>query len=236
MPNENWPVHNLASAVVESMRKWDRKPADFYPTPPEVTQALIDELEARGLIKKGQSVFEPACGTGELARVFLHNGYEVIASDLRHTGYGLGGYDFLNGSGDWLAEYGLIDVLATNPPFSLAEEFILKALEQAPVVAMLLKSNYWNTRRGHLLRDRVPPALEIKLTWRPAFLKKERGNNPLMDCCWYVWVRGEYPDLDGSWTTVARPKSFPNIGTPGLKCALYGLAEALEEAQAARGA
>lgn len=227
---------DFGTAVTVSMRVWERKAADFYPTPADVSQALINELEERGIIMKGQTVFEPACGTGECARAFEHNGYEVIASDLRHTGYGLGGYDFLNGSGDQLAEYGLIDVLATNPPFSIAEAFIRKAMTQAPVVAMLLKSNYWNTKRGHKLRQELPPALEIKLTWRPAFLKKERGNNPLMDCCWYVWLPGQYPAGPAEWTTVGRPKLFPDLGTAGLKCALFGLADALEEAGALRGA
>src|SRR3546814_18296617 len=31
------------------------------------------------------------------------------------------------------------------------------------------------------------PDLELKLTWRLAFLSKERGNSPLMDCMWNIW-------------------------------------------------
>ena len=36
--------------------------------------------------------------------------------------------------------------------------------------------------------------MELNLTWRPAFLEKERGKSPLMDCMWVVWVRGHEGD------------------------------------------
>src|SRR3546814_7570356 len=57
-----------------------------------------------------------------------------------------------------------------------------------PNVAMLLKQTYWNVggRSTGLWLDHMPD-LELKLTWRLAFLAMERGNSPLMDCMWNIW-------------------------------------------------
>lgn len=55
---------------------------------------------------------------------------------------------------------------------------------------MLLKAQYWNTRNRKALFRETRPCMELNLTWRPAFLAQERGNSPLMDCMWVVWVRG----------------------------------------------
>lgn len=48
--------------------------AEDYPTPPDVTQALLDMLD----IPKGATIWEPACGAGDLARVLSNNGYKTI--------------------------------------------------------------------------------------------------------------------------------------------------------------
>ena len=183
------------------MKTHKRKKSDFYPTPLEGTAAIIPVLVALGVLP-GATIGEPACGNGAMARVLKRDGgYDVIASDLRHTGFGLGGYDYLRGGDNpaegslgWLAEYGLLDAIVTNPPFDLAEAFIRKAVGQAPVVAMLLKSNYWNTARGLKLYDAgFAPTGRYDVTWRLAFLEEERGKAPLMDCSWFVWRKGDPP-------------------------------------------
>lgn len=205
-------MSNVASAVVESMKRHKRKPSDFYPTPPAATVAVIPRLG----LKPGALIGEPACGTGEIAMVLEAKGFEVVASDLRHTGYGLGGYDYLNGdeatdgSLGWLAEYGLLDAIVTNPPFNLAEAFIRKAVQQAPVVAMLLKSNYWHTANRVQLKKDCPPTGAHELTWRLAFLESERGKSPLMDCTWFVWDQSK-PPLPESQLLRPKPIEVPAI-------------------------
>lgn len=193
--NRDWPAHNVASAVVESMRRHKRKPSDFYPTPPAATVALLRRLG----LPLGALIGEPACGRGDIAMAAKAEGYEVVASDLRHTGYGMGGYDYLNGedrldgSMGWLVEWGLLDAIITNPPFALAEAFIRKATQQAPLVAMLLKSNYWHAASRAKLKRECPPTAQYEVTWRLAFLEAERGKSPLMDCTWWVWKAGDPP-------------------------------------------
>lgn len=226
MANENWPVHNLAIATVKSMQAHERKEADFYPTPAEVTQALLDLLQ----LPKHVRIWEPACGDGVMVRTLKENGYEnVIASDLRHTGYGIGGFDFLKRT--------LIDnpdAIITNPPFNVADQFIYRAVNSAPVVAMLLKSNYWHTKNRLALYREMPPTGIHPITWRPAFLEKERGKNPLMDVMWCVWERDKIGTKD--YAPLPKPEHYPEIvGTP-LTVSLAALADAIEDAFYARAA
>lgn len=202
----------IASAIVQSMSVWERKPADFYPTPHDVTVALDRFLIRRGLIRPGERILEPACGDGQMAAVLDHAGYAVTASDLREGGYGLQGIDFL--AADW--GQGQYDWLITNPPFNLSVEFILKALSICPNVAMLLKSQYWHAATRLPLFDQVVPNFNLPLTWRPAFLAAERGKSPLMDVSWVVWTDRDkarswaLPEYDGiEWDTAFRPLPRP---------------------------
>ena len=186
-------ARTFAEAITKSYKRWDRKPSDLYPTPVDGTESLIPVLKAmkRPDGQPIKRIWEPACGDGRLARVLEWHGFEVIATDLReYPGFGTGGLDFLceNPEEKWGWDIGEIDAIVTNPPFSLAEEFIRRALSITPNVAMLLKQTYWNVggRSTGLWFDHMPD-LELKLTWRLAFLAKERGNSPLMDCMWNVW-------------------------------------------------
>lgn len=77
---------NLANATHTNARR----ELDFYPTPPDVTHALMKFLR----IHPCNVVWEPACGDGAMAEVIKQYGHDVIASDLRHTGYGEGGGRF----------------------------------------------------------------------------------------------------------------------------------------------
>lgn len=179
------PIGGLASAIVGAMQKWERKPADFYPTPPDVTYSLrphiIEFLPERSL------VLEPACGDGAMAMALEECGYDVYACDLREdSGYGDGGIDFLETD---FSDLGY-DAVITNPPFNIADKFIAHSLKQAPVVGMLLKSQYWHAAKRRSLFEAHRPAMVLPLTWRPSFLEKERGSSPLMDVMWVVWQRG----------------------------------------------
>lgn len=201
------PDHTYASAITASQKTHKRKAADFYPTPPEVTQALLDYLR----LPNGASIWEPACGDGAMAKVMRSAGHEVYATDLREdAGYGdERGLDFLTYDvqpatgipihavfGDWII---------TNPPFNLAEAFIRKALSITPNVAMLLKSQYWHAKSRFSLFETYPPSRVLPLTWRPAFLESERGKSPLMDVSWMVWSEHDLPLAVSGFMPLTRP-------------------------------
>lgn len=179
------PLGNLSSAIVGAMQKWERKPADFYPTPPDVTYSLRPHI--LDLLPEKSLVLEPACGDGAMAKALEECGYDVYGCDLREdSGYGQGGVNYLETD---FSDLGY-DAVITNPPFNIADKFIEHSLQTAPVVAMLLKSQYWHAAKRRKLFESQRPARILPLTWRPSFLEKERGSSPLMDVMWVVWAKG----------------------------------------------
>ena len=93
---------------------YPRSPRDFYPTPAWVVDCL-----AKHLALSGMRVWEPACGDGRMARTLRKHGACVIASDLYSSSRII---DFLGNH-----PTPLCDAIITNPPFSLAMEFVQRA-------------------------------------------------------------------------------------------------------------
>lgn len=175
-----------AVALTNGGDKANRRELDFYPTPAEVTIALMDFLK----LNPDEVIWEPACGTGSMSDVLKQYNWDVISTDVADLGYGTSGVDFISED----ARYEC-DVIITNPPFNLSEQFIRKALSIAPVVAMLLKSQYWHAKKRIILFEECTPTWILPLTWRPDFLfdQREPGerSSPTMDCMWVVWKVGE---------------------------------------------
>ena len=107
-----------ALAYIGHNEKGDREKDDFYPTPPEATQSLLNRQKFKG------NIWECACGNGAMSKVMIEQGYDVYSSDLIDRGYGEVGIDFLQSNKK-------VDNIVTNPPFNLATEFTLKAFELA---------------------------------------------------------------------------------------------------------
>lgn len=167
---------------------------DFYPTPAECTIALMEFLAMPKSI-----ILEPACGEGHMSKVLETYGHTVISRDLRITGYGTAGIDFLNATRE------RCDAIITNPPFNIAEEFIKKALREADTVCMLLKAHYWNARKRYALFTSNPPAYILPLTWRPDFTG---DGNATMDMIWTVWL----PDVRKcEYVPLLKPKNDKQI-------------------------
>lgn len=167
--------------------KEKRRDLDFYPTPPEVTIALMEFLKSNvSDFRKSMTIWEPACGDGAMTEVIRRYGHVVVPTDIiEGNKYGFGGIDFL----DPKVKYS-VDAIITNPPFSLSQQFIEKAVGLAPVSAMLLKSQYWHARKRYDLFMNNPPAYVLPLTWRPDFMQGKRGGAPTMEVLWTVWIEG----------------------------------------------
>ena len=161
-----------ASRIAGGNTAYKRAASDFYPTPPDVTVALMRFL---GLDKR-TIIWEPACGEGHMVRVMEAMGYLVIGTDIQS------GDDFLTTplmDCDWII---------TNPPFSQSEAFIRRCMEHGKAFCLLLKSQYWHAKKRKPLFEKMPPEWILPLTWRPDFLFKKRGSGaPLMDVMWALW-------------------------------------------------
>lgn len=180
----------MNGTILANRSATDRNKTDFYPTPPDVTMALLDFLESTHRLDPfSDTILGPACGTGEMVRVMRDQGYRVNCSDLYPIPTGFNGYltesvDFLSmtdAPGDWII---------TNPPFSQAEAFIWHALELGKPCAFLLKSQFWHAARRLLLFNGYPPRWVLPLTWRPDFLWGAKSSSPTMEVLWSVWLPG----------------------------------------------
>src|SRR5262245_12030195 len=106
--------------------------SDLYETHPVAVYAL---LRAEALPK---NIWEPACGPGAITSVLRPAGHHVLATDL--VAYDSPDQD--HAGWDFLLERSLpqgIQVIVTNPPFGIANEFVAHALELCPKVVMLLR-------------------------------------------------------------------------------------------------
>jgi len=167
----------LTGAVIANASAIDRNATDYYPTPENVTLALANRLQLKGV-----TVWEPACGAGHMARALQQCGAHVVASELHHQGYGIGGVDFLSADPPADCEW-----IITNPPFRLAEQFIERCIQHKKNFAMLLKSQYWHSARRRELFESHRPSCVLPLTWRPDFHFGSKGGSPTMDVAWTVW-------------------------------------------------
>jgi hypothetical protein len=166
------------SRITGGNSEYGRVESDYYPTPKEATIALLNNIE----INPKSIIWEPACGEGYISRVLLEKGFSVISTDLNDQGYGEGGVDFLT------ADTRPCDWIITNPPFSIAEDFIMRCHRTRKPFALLLKSHYWHAKKRYGLFFNTKPSVILPMTWRPDFMEKKRGSgSPLLDCIWCVW-------------------------------------------------
>lgn len=164
----------LSGRIAGGNTKYKRVASDFYPTPYECTEALVKYLS----LPSGLRVWEPAVGQGHITQVLSQHGMICTGTDIE-TGVDFLECDKMPGVQDWII---------TNPPWSLAEAFILKAYEFKIPFAMLLKSQFWHSKNRMATFMRCRPAYVLAMTWRPDFLNKSRGSgSPFLDCIWTVW-------------------------------------------------
>src|SRR5437870_859143 len=83
---------------------------DDFPTPPWATRALVEHIIADKLKLRKQTVLEPACGQGHMAKVLAEYFGAVKASDVFTYGYGEVA-DFVSAP----YEVGQFDWVITNP-------------------------------------------------------------------------------------------------------------------------
>jgi len=159
-------------------------PGDLYDTPPEAVHALL-KVE-----KLPHVIWEPACGTGNIVRVLRNAGHVVIASDLNQRGCyeSFSGVDFLMPLVIPRIEAGAI---ITNPPFSLAEEFVAEARSRVPLVVMLMRLAFYESeKRTNILEDAGLARIHVFANRLPMMHRagwKGRKASSSIPFAWYVW-------------------------------------------------
>lgn len=174
----------LGAAMAGGGPKVARKGYDYYPTPVEVTRALLrEERHCLHNVAPGP-VWEPCGRGGAIVRELIAHGFETVASDI------VADPEHDVEQADLLAvKRARARKVVTNPPFALAGEMVLHLLGRLKVdyLALLLKAQFWHAESRRALFRAYPPARIRALTWRADFLGK---GAPTMDCCWFIWQRG----------------------------------------------
>jgi hypothetical protein len=164
----------------------ERNAADFYPTPAWCVRRLLERVEL-----PGGTWLEPAAGEGAIIRAAQRADVTWTAAELRHECRPAlvevvdgpevhTGIDFLKG------DFGGCDfsVVMTNPPFSMAMEFIEEALTIGSYVVMLLRVNFLGSaKRSAFFRSEMPDV--YVLPNRPSFTGK---GTDATEYCWAVWT------------------------------------------------
>jgi hypothetical protein len=195
-------MQNKSHAVMSQRIEALDSPDDF-PTPPWATRGLIEYAFDDKAALAGMVCLEPACGAGHMAKVLDEYFREVRCSDA--FGYGYGPLrDFLThpyatNSCDWVI---------TNPPFRLAEEFVLRALKVARVgVAILARTVFLESvGRYEAIFLEHPPTKFAQFSERVPMLRGRLDKNATTATgyAWFIWEKGKKATPKLTWIPPCR--------------------------------
>jgi len=173
----------------------ERETNDYYATDPVAAEWLL-KLETLN-----QNIWECSAGAGHLSKVFEAAGHKVISSDLVDRGFAKSGIDFLACNKKFNGD------IITNPPYSLAQEFIEKGLEiveEGNKVIMFLKIQFLEGKARKKLFEIYPP----KTIWvsssrilcaKNGDFEKYRKQGSAVAYAWYIWEKGYNGDTIIKW-------------------------------------
>lgn len=144
-------------------------PLDQYDTPAAYCNVVVDLVNAGA-----ESILDPCCGKGNVLAAFDNGsprallGVEIDANAgniARARGFEVQIWDAL------LATWPEAEVIVTNPPYELAEQFLRKSIKHSKEVAMLLRVGFLGSKkREPLFKEIGMPEVHI-LSPRPNFVK-----------------------------------------------------------------
>lgn len=162
---------------------YDRAANDWYIEPKLATERLLDAELFTG------PVWDPACGGGNIPAVCRSRGLKALASDLVDRG----------APECWFGDFLTVDVLRvtaneiiTNPPFSLAEQFVHRAISLVQGKVAILARTAFLEGQGRLERlfKPTPPAriwqFASRISMPPGGSQVEAKNGSTA-FCWIVW-------------------------------------------------
>ncbi len=172
---------------------------DFFETPPWATRALCEWLGSCPRILPGlgwrlnrMNVWEPACGDGAMVRPLQEYFCTVYASDV---------HDYAGEQDqccDFLLDYDhpqgpAPDWIITNPPFVLACDFALMAIEQARLgTAILVRTAFLESIKRYERLFKPHPPTVLQFVERVPILKGRLSATATTATayCWLVWSPG----------------------------------------------
>jgi hypothetical protein len=197
-------MQNTSHPVMAQRSEPNDSPDDF-PTPPWATRGLIEHVLGNTDQFKKQSCLEPSCGAGHMAKVLKEYFGEVRCADAYDYGYA-DVRDFLT----YPYETNAVDWVITNPPFRLAEEFVVRALCVARRgVAMLARTVFLESvgRYTSIFRE-TPPNKFAQFVERVPMVRGRLDNKATTATgyAWFVWEKGTMDPPRLMWVPPCRKK------------------------------
>lgn len=166
-----------------------------FPTPPWATRAFVNHVLGGRDATKGQVVWEPCANRGYMVRPLQEFFFKVIGTDLMDYGVGFPVIDFMTGPKP--SDFGEhVDWIITNPPFNIAVDFVLRALEKdmsTHGVAVLLRTNWVEgVDRHQRLFAKNPPSRICQYVGRVPIVRGrvDQKVSTAMPYAWFLWEHG----------------------------------------------
>jgi len=189
-----------------------RREYDFYETPAELVDASINRLWLDEQIIPIYNYLDPGCGNGIWGNILCYHvpdaniiGIDINLPDKDIMGYDTA-YDILYDR-DYLEYdvYNEYDLIAGNPPYSLAEEFVRKSFEllrKGGYIFFLLRLAFLESKKRHFgLFSEFPPKRVYVLSRRPSFFSSN-GKTKTTDALSYamfLWQEGWKGKTELDW-------------------------------------
>lgn len=176
---------------------------DYYATDPRAVKMLLDKYQF-----KGKTFLEPCVASGNIANTVLeyynHNCF-VDGVDIVDRGYpNTVVVDYL--AYETENEY---DCVISNPPFSLAQEFIEKSMELTTddgQIAMFLKIQFLEGKKREEFFKKYPPKYiyvfrNRMATWNNGDKLDPNGKRWATTMChaWFIWEKGSKTEPIVRW-------------------------------------
>lgn len=180
---------NTSHAVMQQ-RSEPLDSRDDFPTPPWAVRALIEHVIGPKQVRN-LTCWEPACNRGYMAKPLAEYFGEVITSDIHN--YGWNGHQLVR---DFLIPHTddpKADWIITNPPFKLAAQFTLRALNVSNLVAMLVRTSFLEGQDRHeTLFKPHPPSIIAQFVERVPMVRgrHDPDASTATSYCWILWKRG----------------------------------------------
>lgn len=192
-------TQNVSTAVM-ARRVEPHHSLDFFPTPPWATRALFKRvLPELGFAPPFGHMVDPCCGQGHMAAVLAEAARAVTATDIFDYGYPLGvsNIDFLNTMVHSVASSDAPDWYIFNPPFKIAAEFVLRALDLAKVGVAALCRLQWieGQERYEALFRPYPEAAFAPFVERVPMIsgRWDPDASTATSYAWFVWTKVASP-------------------------------------------
>ena len=177
----------------------DRQEHDFYITPKESVEALLNHKVFNNLHEdmKSLTMWENAVGNGGILNPILRRSYKIVGTDLNNWIDRFTQNDFLANPTWFFDEYGhKPDIIITNPPYKDANEWILNSIEHTGrFIILFLRLSFLESVSRYKIFKMYPHLKYIlvfskrqsPIHWSLVQKGEELKSSSTTPTAWFIW-------------------------------------------------